>query len=163
MSPLPRRPSSSRTFFATLLLSLSSIGLLGCPGELDPRLEMTGSGGTGGAMVCDGAALMMTKCAMAGCHGATTPQAGLDLYSAGVVARLLGRPSNPAMNPACASNTNVYLEPSSTPAKGFFIDKLTVPPPCGTIMPQIPGPLSATDMACMTDWATAVTTGRITP
>jgi hypothetical protein len=130
--------------------------LSGCPGELDPRLK----GGTG-PQVCDGAALMVTKCGMAGCHGATQPQAGLDLFSAGVAGRLLGQPSNTAMNPACASNTTPLLMTSSNPATGFLLDKLVQPPPCGTVMPQIPGPLPQGDINCLQEWSTAVTTGQI--
>ena len=64
-----------------------------------------GTGGTGGPQVCDAATLMKNQCGMAGCHSATVPQAGLDLASPGVIARLLGQPANPTANPACAGNT----------------------------------------------------------
>jgi hypothetical protein len=114
-----------------------------------------------GPTVCDGAALMVNKCAQPGCHSTSTPQAGLDLASAGVAGRLLGKPSNATANPVCASNTMPYLLAGSDPATGFLFDKLQAQPSCGTPMPQIPGPLGQTDMDCMNDWATAVTTGEI--
>ncbi len=159
MSLLPRRilalalRNTSVRVLAVLVLGGSSVVLSGCPGELDPRLK--------GPMVCDGAALMVTKCGMAGCHGASQPQAGLDLFSAGVAGRLLGQPSNTTLNPACAANTTPFLVTSSNPAMGFLLDKLVQPPPCGTIMPQIPGPLAQTEIDCLKEWSTAVTTGQI--
>jgi hypothetical protein len=120
-----------------------------------------GTGGTGGPQVCDGAALMVAKCGMPGCHSANVPQAALDLASAGVISRLLGQPGSPAANPQCADNTKALLVDGSTTGDGFLIDKLISPPPCGTIMPQLPGPLNATELQCMKDWATAVTTHQI--
>jgi hypothetical protein len=112
-------------------------------------------------MVCDGAALMVAKCTQAGCHGSSSPQAGLDLFSAGVAGRLLGKPSNTTANPICSSNTTPYLVMSSSPATGFLLDKLQPTPPCGSVMPEIPGPLGQADLDCMNEWATAVTTGQI--
>jgi hypothetical protein len=104
---------------------------------------------------------MVTKCGMPGCHGSSAPAVGLDLASAGVIGRLLGQPSNTAGNSVCSSNTKAFLVTGSTSGDGFLIDKLTNPPPCGTVMPQLPGPLNTTEMQCMKDWATAVTTGQI--
>ena len=171
MLPLPRRPFALRSLrllplrvSAVFILGVSSLVLAGCPGDLDPRLMGSGTGGTGGTggpSVCDGAALMVTSCGMPGCHSASVPQAGLDLASAGVIARLLGQPGNPTANPACVSNTKALLVDGSTTGDGFLIDKLNNPAPCGSFMPQVPGPLNAADMQCMKDWATAVTTHQI--
>jgi hypothetical protein len=147
-----------------LVLGVSSLVLVGCPGDLDPRLMGSGTGGTGGTggpQVCDAATLMKNQCGMAGCHSATVPQAALDLASPGVIARLLGQPGNPTANPACAGNTKALLVDGSTTGDGFLIDKLNNPAPCGTFMPQIPGPLNAGDLQCMKEWATAVTTHQI--
>jgi hypothetical protein len=112
-------------------------------------------------MVCDGVALMKSKCAQAGCHSASAPQAGLDLFSDGVISRLLGQPGRPDLNTMCPDNTKALLVDGSTTGDGFLIDKMIPPQPCGSIMPQVPGPLSATDLQCMKDWATAVTTHQI--
>ena len=166
MSLLPRRilhplalalRNTSVRVLAVVVLGGSSVVLSGCPGELDPRLK----GGTG-PTVCDGAALMQTKCGMSGCHGVSAPAAGLDLYTtAGLAGRLLGQPGNATLNPVCASNTTPYLVTSSNPAMGFLLDKLMATPPCGTPMPQVPGPLPQTDIDCIEEWSTAVTTGQI--
>lgn len=166
MSSLPRRnprslPSISLLFSAALVLGVSSLGLAGCPGELNPRLLATGTGGTGGPTVCDAPAMMMSKCGQPGCHSASAPAAGLDLASAGVIARLLDKPSNTTANPVCADNTKPYLQMGTNPATGFMLDKLVNPAPCGTVMPQLPGPLNATEMQCFQEWSTAVTTGQI--
>jgi len=121
----------------------------------------TGTGGTGGPEVCDGAALMVSKCGQPGCHSSSAPAASLDLVSAGVISRLLGQSSNASANPVCSTNTKALLVTGSTPADGFLLDKLSPSPPCGTTMPQVPGPLDATSLECMQEWATAVTTGQI--
>jgi hypothetical protein len=175
MSSLPRRSldsfrlhrlraisfrAISLRLLGVLVVGGSSLVLSGCPGELDPAL-LTGTGGTGGPMVCDGAALMVAKCTQAGCHGSNGPQAGLDLLTAGVAARLVGKPSNATLNPICASNTKPYLDTGSNPATGFLLDKLMATPPCGSVMPEIPGPLGQADLNCMNEWAAAVTTGQI--
>lgn len=105
---------------------------------------------------------MVSKCGQPGCHGSAAPQAAsLDLASAGVISRLLGQSSNASANPVCSTNTKALLVSGSNPADGFLLDKLNPVPPCGTVMPQVPGPLGATDMQCMQEWATAVTTGQI--
>jgi len=127
-------------------------------------MTTTGTGGTGGSTVCDAAALMATKCGIPGCHGTTAPAAGLELFTkTGLTGRLLGQPSNATANPVCASNTKPLLENGSNPATGFLLDKLVNPAPCGTPMPQVPGPLSQTEMDCMKAWSTAVTTGQPIP
>lgn len=172
MLPLPRRPFAfhslrllSLRVSAVFILGVSSLVLVGCPGDLDPRLMGSGTGGTGGTggpQVCDGKALMVTKCAMAGCHSANVPQAGLDLTADGVVGRLLGQPGNPTANPQCPDNTKALLVDGSTTGDGFLIDKLNNPAPCGSPMPQVPGPLAAGELQCMKEWATAVTTHQIT-
>jgi hypothetical protein len=169
--PLTHRPSvllrfiGSRSAAAALLLTVASLGVSGCPGELDPDLlNARGTGGTGGTQVCNGAAFMKgAACSRAGCHFMTDPASGFDLYSDGVIQRLLGRPPDPATSLSCAQNTTPLLVSGSNPATGLLLDKLKKPAPCGTAMPY-PGlePLPAADIACIQEWATAVTTGAIT-
>ena len=172
MSSLPRRnPRSLRSFSlhvsAVLVLAVSSLGLAGCPGELDPRLlGPTGTGGTGGPQVCDGKALMRGQaCSQPGCHAASGAQAGLDLFSDGVVQRLLGKSpiEPPPAGAACAGMNMPYLVAGSNPATGLLLDKLKNPAPCGLPMPY-PGLmlLPAAEIACLQEWSTAVTTGMIT-
>src|SRR5262245_40597964 len=129
MSSLPRRSSRSLRFtslrvVAALVLGVAGLAVAGCPGDLDPRLLGGGSGtaGTGGPQVCDGATLMVSKCGQAGCHNSNAPQAGLDLVTAGVISRLLGQPGRPDLNAVCASNTKALLVQGSNPATGFLLD-----------------------------------------
>jgi hypothetical protein len=156
MTPLPRRISA---LFLVSCLGLASAVLTGCPGDLDPRL-MGGGGGTGGQQVCDGAALMVTKCSQPGCHSDSSPQGGLDLKSAGVAARLKAAP--PAgMNPSCTDDLRTaYFGPASDVSSGFLFKKLMTPPPCGSPMPEL-GTWTTTDATCLQDWATAVVNGQI--
>jgi hypothetical protein len=155
MSPLPRRQFAP-TF--ALLVGLSGLALftLGCAGDLDPRLK-TGSGGSTGT--CDAAPLMMTKCGQLGCHSNMSPQAGLDLLSAGVATRLKAAPM-PGMNASCTDSLRTaYLGPASNPAMGFLFQKMMPnTPPCGSPMPQLG---TTADTACLTEWATAVANGTI--
>jgi hypothetical protein len=103
------------------------------------------------------------KCSMAGCHYMTNPSSGLDLYSDGVIQRLLGRTPDPVASMACGQHTAPFLVSGSNPATGLLLDKLRNPSPCGFPMPY-PGIelLPAADIACIQEWATAVTTGMIT-
>lgn len=152
MSPLPRR--QFRAPFA-LLLGLSSLSLAGCAGDLDPALK------GGGTQVCDAPAQMGPKCGQLGCHSDMVPQAGLDLKSAGVAARLKAAPM-PGANASCTdSQRTAYLGPASDPTSGFLFLKLNQATlPCGALMPELPG-WTATDTTCLTDWATAVVNGTI--
>ena len=122
---------------------------------------MSGGGaGTGGSQICDAPTVLVAKCAQAGCHTTTFPQAGLDLQSAGVAARLLAAPM-PGMNVLCTDDLRTaYLTPNSNPATGFLLQKLTDSPPCGLPMPEL-GTWTDSDKACLQQWATAVTTGQI--
>ena len=105
---------------------------------------------------------MVAKCSQAGCHTTTFPQAGLDLQSPGVAARLLAAPMA-GMNPSCTDDLRTaYLTPNSNPATGFLFQKLTSTPPCGVKMPEL-GTWTATDDSCLQEWATALTTGQISP
>jgi hypothetical protein len=159
-------PPSYRQFrsLSTLLLGVSSL-VAGCAGDLDPALRGGGSGtgGTGSMMVCDAPAQLAPKCGQGGCHSTDlgTPQGGLDLKSAGVAARLKAAPM-PGANISCADSfRTAYLGPASNPASGFLFQKLMPnTPPCGAVMPEIPG-WTATDTTCLTEWAAAVVNGTI--
>ena len=160
MSPLPRRHIGIPL---ALVLGLTSIVLAGCPGDLDPRLMGGGMGtaGTGG-QICDAPSVMVTKCGQPGCHSETAPQAGLDLKSTGVAARLLAAPAA-GQNPSCTDDQRpAYLTPQSNPATGFLFTKLMPSPPCGLQMPEL-GTWTTSDASCLSQWATALTTGQISP
>ena len=149
-------------------------GVAGCAGELDPSLlpgarplGQAGSGGGGGATACDAPQMVFAaRCAVPGCHSANTAGgAGLDLASAGVVGRLLGQgPStNAAAGAVCASVGKPYLVAGSNPATGLLMDKMDADKvTCGNTM-SVLGQLNSSQLACLSAWATAVTTGVITP
>lgn len=146
-------------------------GLSGCAGELDPSLLQgasgsAGSGGGGSAAACDAPQMVFAaSCAIPGCHAANpTSGAGLDLGSAGVVARLLGQgPStNAAAGAACASAGKPYLVAGSNPATGLLMDKMDAAKvTCGSTM-SVLAQLTPSQLTCLSAWATAVTTGVIT-
>ena len=105
------------------------------------------------------------SCAIPGCHAANSAAAaGLDLASAGVVGRLLGQgPStNVAAGAACASVGKPYLVAGSNPATGLLMDKMDAAKvTCGSTM-SVLAQLNSSQLACLSAWATAVTTGVIT-
>jgi hypothetical protein len=142
------------------------VGLAGCAGELDPSLLPGSGGGGGSAAPCDAPQMVFAgRCAVTGCHSATSPSgAGLDLASAGVVGRLVGQgPStNIAAGAACESVGKPYLVAGSNPSTGLLMDKMDVDKvTCGNTM-SVLGQLSSSQIACISAWATAVTTGVIT-
>jgi hypothetical protein len=156
MSHLPRRHFQ---ISLVLCLALTSVVLTGCPGDLDPRL-MGGGGGTGGQQVCDAPTIMVAKCGQPGCHSEPGSQAGLDLKSAGVAARLKAAPVAGA-NVSCTDDLRTaYLGPASDVSMGFLFQKLTASPPCGVKMPEL-GDWLASDATCLQEWATAVVNGQV--
>jgi len=138
---------------------------MSCAGDLDPALKGGGSGtgGTGSMMVCDPTPALATKCGQGGCHSKDlgSPQAGLDLKTAGVAARLKAAPMA-GMNVACTdAQRTAYLGPASNVASGFLFQKLMPnTPPCGAVMPELPG-WNASDTTCLTEWSTAVVNGTV--
>jgi hypothetical protein len=170
----PRSPGKLGTLAALAVASLMT-AWLGCAGDLDPQVRSnwlardgsaTGGGGTGGSgpPPCDapGTILSSSRCAQ-GCHmaGAVLGSA-LDLTRAVIVTNLLGRMSPGTGDSMCGGATKAYLVPGSNPADGLLLDKLFLTsPPCGNRMP-IGVYLNPTEETCVRDWATAVTTGRVT-
>ena len=114
-------------------------------------------------MVCDApTTVIQPNCGIPGCHGSSGPDSGLDLTAAGLVARLLDQKPT-SMSLMCGGNTTPYLKSGTNPATGLLLDKFTLTvPPCGNQMPGPGGLNDANKTMCVTDWATAVTTGVIT-
>jgi hypothetical protein len=165
------------------LVGLSAVALLGavpgCAGDLDPSLipnntGVAGTSGGGGTMGGAGTGGTVTACDAPGmlfaadkpcgaCHSAGNALgAGFDLASAGVVGRLVGKTPSTDATAMCQASGKTYLVAGSSPASGLLIEKVTQKTPsCGSAMP-IGLPLTAPQKMCLTDWATAVTTGAIT-
>jgi hypothetical protein len=166
--------------FGLLGVVATSLGLMGCPGSLDPALLNNGSGtggtsggtGAGGtaSVDCtganDGATLITTNCAsVSGCHMPGGLQgAGLDLTVDGTIgARLVGitSPGDTTHGSVCGGWPTPYLTPGAIPKPtGLLIDKISLKNgnaalcPMGDAMPW-PGisTLPATQQACIEQWA----------
>ena len=119
------------------------------------------SSSSGGS--CDANALIISKCAMSGCHNPAAPGAAANLdLTMGTASHLLdvapmgGGPTG--LTSVCANMNQVYLKSGSSPATGLFVTKLEANPSCGVQMPYPPYPhLNADDTKCLTDWATSKT------
>jgi hypothetical protein len=145
-------------------------GTTGAAGGGDNTGGGAGNGGSAAAG-CDQALNIFRKyiCSIAGaCHDANGSAAGLslaELDQSGTVdwrAKFVGvypkgggaRPS-PSM---CFPSSIPYLVPGSQPATGLLLDKLLqFTPPCGSRMPLVGGPLSASELGCVQRWADALT------
>ncbi|HET6147563.1 MAG TPA: hypothetical protein VFH68_08520 [Polyangia bacterium] len=130
---------------------LMSMFLLGCPGTLDPGV---GAGGMMGTNDNCQVQVLKDKCALAGCHAAGTPAAGLDLQSADIATRLVDHDTGDAAGGGQCSGMKL-LNGGASPATGVFIDKITTPV-CGSPMP-LGGSLTAAQKTCLTDWANTLT------
>jgi len=166
-SPLPRRPLTvTFTLVTFVVLGLSTLGLAGCAGELDPRLF--GATGAGGAPApCDAPAMVFDRvpnalCAQLGCHDSgVAAQAGLNLKNDGAIAaRLVGVPPPGTNGSVCGGTTTPYLVAGSQPATGLLLDKMFATTlPCGGAGNRMPslGTLTSADMACIISWANDLT------
>jgi len=173
-----RGAASGSSALVALLLAFS---LPGCPGNLDPSLlpqgggtgtggSGSGSGGTGGSGAgsggatpppCDPAPIFKTHlCANTGCHDPSGTSANFDMGSSDWQTRLVG--VNPKGGGALASKCGElgapYLKPGTMPATGLVLDKLKVDStqPCGDLMPLVSAKLTATEVACIQDWANSL-------
>jgi hypothetical protein len=151
----------------------TSLGLMGCPGSLDPALLAssgsggtsgggTGTAGTGGCDVTTIFTVGTNACTGSTCHNTTDAPlsgGGLDLtLNATIGSRLVGVASTGDQTAGSVCGGKVYLDPSSNPATGLLIDKITLANGstalCGDAMPY-PGitRLSAAQQTCVEQWA----------
>jgi hypothetical protein len=116
-----------------------------------------------GASDCDvGAIIAASSCALAAaCHDTRGTSANFDMATPGWEKALVGGvPKGGGVVPSmCGEQGRVYLVANSRPARGLFMEKLTVnpPPPCGSRMPLLGAPLKANELACFQAWADALT------
>jgi hypothetical protein len=82
------------------------------------------------------------------CHAGTTPEAGLDLVSPGVEARLIGETSQTEF---CDGRSLVVPE-ATTSLEHLLVDKLSETPSCGARMPFGREALSANQIECVRRW-----------
>jgi len=174
-----------------MLVGVLFAGTSGCAGDLDPSLipgtagtqgqsgtsggaGTMGTAGTGGGGTACDAPTMVFKSTASGiscttCHsktGAATLGAGLDLESAGVGARLLGKGpvKDTTGGAACMAQTKPYLVPNSNPPDGLLFDKTDATKfaalNCGSQMP-IGGMLTPAQQTCLSSWAAGVIAGTV--
>ncbi len=153
-------------------MALGALLLTGCPGTLDHKerfLMDAGSAGNGTSGGGDAAApveagvdadaavdagpcgdvaarIFIPSCGGTGCHGAVSPQQGLDLVSPGLAARVVGVPGT-----GCVST----LADPANPEASLLYQKLSPSPPCGAPMPLARPALSGEDAACVLAWIAA--------
>jgi hypothetical protein len=140
----------------------------GCVGELanptdypppvSAKLERPDAGGAPqGGSGCDVTAIFAGCVA---CHDERGSFGGFDMKSAGWEARLVGgAPTGASSASECTGGDRVYLVAGSAPASGLFLDKLRpdTATSCGDQMPLLAPPLDASAMACVQQWANALT------
>ena len=147
-----------------LFMASQNVRALLAAAALAVGVSACGGGGSGPPPACDVQKILFTTygCAIPACHNATAPAAAFDMGTPGWEMAMLDRvaPGGGPMATAsmCGSMNHVYLVKGSVPAKGLFIDKLNLlTPPCGKRMPNIGGPLTAAELACVQTWADALT------
>lgn len=141
-----QRRSGLKKLAMVFLATLS----MGCPGRLTDPGRFTGvmdggPGNTGGT--CDGTVnvekdVFLGTCATAGCHTTAAQSSSLDLESPGAATRMLNKA-------AIGCNNQVLLKSDVT---GYFFNKLTNTPTCGSPMPLGKSTLTANQVACVKEY-----------
>jgi hypothetical protein len=90
--------------------------------------------------------IFVVQCGDGGCHGALSPQQGLDLVSPGVASRVVG---------VAAKGCVATLADPKNPQNSLLYQKLAPKPPCGSQMPLARTPLSTADASCLLNWIAA--------
>ena len=140
-------PSIWRAAFAC------SLALTGCAGALDHPERFANLGGPDAAVTpspdggCDPVVQMFPlSCSTSACHSAQSQQANLDLESAGLPARLVGKQAHGGPG---------LLIDAANPAQSVMLLKVTDPPPFQFQMPLGAPPLSPEETACLQAWIQA--------
>ena len=144
-------PLRNAIFAGTLVATLSWAG---CAGTLaDPAaFTVTGDSGAGrigvdapeAAQCPDVPTTFVQSCGTSGCHDATTKAQGLDLWSPGLAARLVGI--------AASEGVGLLIDPSAL-SKSVVYTKLLPTPPFGARMPT-GHPLDDATIQCVLSWVT---------
>ncbi len=121
-------------------LLLAALALAACDEPFEPKTKPDGSVSPGD---CDVPAMFSARC-LTGCHDVATKQAGLDLESPGLEARVLGA--------RAAGRADYLLVDPEIPEESALYLKLAAVPPFGVRMPQTGAPLDTTERACVLLW-----------
>jgi hypothetical protein len=148
-------PSISRAVFASSAVCLA---LLGCAGSLDhpERFANLGQGPDAGPVNpppdggCDPlVSIFPVSCSTSSCHSAQSQQGTLDLESAGLPNRLVGKPAHGGPG---------LLIDRQNPSQSVLLLKVSANPPFQFQMPLGAPPLSPAEMACLQAWVQAAVT-----
>ena len=103
-------------------------------------------GGDGGVVNCAAAttAIFVPTCGRVGCHSGANPQAGLDLVSPMLAARLIN-------HPAYGDPTKLLID-SANPDDSALLTKLGSSFPFGSQMPFLSAPLPTREVLCVRNW-----------
>ncbi|MEP7119810.1 MAG: hypothetical protein ABJE95_02825 [Byssovorax sp.] len=143
-----------KALFVGAAAMIGCLWLAGCPGKLRDPGRFTADGGMGGAgggsPTCPDVPteILAKKCAGSACHSGATPQLGLDLVSAGVETRVLGKMASeckhPLADPADPTGSQIYIKVAGTD--------------CGGRMPPS-APLPDSEIACVKTWIAGLSGG----
>lgn len=143
------------------LVTLIAVALAGCPGRLENPEDFVGATSDGAAPTCTlgvsavEAQLIRPRCATANCHDRGGRAGGLDLETPGLAARLVN-----ARSAMCSGR--VLVDPTS-PATGYFIEKLSPSPRCGGRMPLGAPALTSGELTCVRAWLSTLGVDAGTP
>ncbi|MFS8065965.1 MAG: hypothetical protein ACMG6S_06300 [Byssovorax sp.] len=134
-----------RTEFKALFTGVVALSwavlLAGCPGKLREPERFTDGGTDGGGCPDVVKDIFQAKCAGSSCHGGTTPVQDLDLVSADVASRVVGK--------AAIGCKGTLADPEKPEDSILYIKVAGAT--CGGRMPPS-GDLSDTEIACVKDW-----------
>jgi hypothetical protein len=145
---------SPSTWRAAIASSAACLALFGCAGSLDqperfanlssPDAGPVDPSSDGG---CDPVIVMFPlSCSTGACHSAQSQQGNLDLESAGLPGRLVGKQAHGGPG---------LLIDKPNPAQSVMLLKVTDNPPFQFQMPLGAPPLSPDEMACLQGWVDA--------
>jgi hypothetical protein len=120
----------------------------------------TGTGGSNCTGSNDGATIIVSTCAVSGCHDSSGASfsGGLNLtVDSTIGSRLVGAMAGTAAEGSLCTGQGPYLAARSNPATGLLIDKLGTASTCGSQMPFLGTPLSTQQQTCLIQWATTLT------
>jgi hypothetical protein len=147
-----------------VLLALPACSSDEAPAQNDVTNNTTATATTGGGISCDVDAAMVS-CQGIICHGApgTAPAitlgAGLDLFGADRVSKLINRPAKytAVANPEACPTTPELLINSQNPAASLMVTKLQGTQLCGEVMP-FGLTIEEADKQCILEWVNLIAT-----
>jgi len=154
-------PTSRLTSFAC---ALALLALPACSSEEPAQNNATATATTGGSLSCDIDAAMVS-CQGIICHGgpgmapAITYGAGLDLFGADRVSKLLNQPAKytAVANPDACPTTPELLINSQNPSASLMATKLQGTQFCGEVMP-FGLTIAEADKQCILEWVNLIAT-----